>query len=251
MAVLGGIVSAHAPTKLWIKIVYIAAFILLGAVGGYFIVKQSRETAEAQREAQLAQTKLSNSIENLGKTAEESRRVARLNTELQERVLSEDATIAKIATTAVNSVTGGNSFCYLAMVRNFPGVFLAEHHGDYPIYDVKARALDLIAFDRLSREQQQATALRGDNIVVGDLAPGSSKTVNFPFPLPETDEANYNLFFNSSRNGFWIEHMKLRRIGDLWYSAIEVVKPVPGHKDVRLMEPLVDKGFPKPVEWSK
>ena len=47
MAVLGGIVSAHAPTKLWHKAAYGLSFVVFGVVGMWCVVKQSNETAKA------------------------------------------------------------------------------------------------------------------------------------------------------------------------------------------------------------
>jgi len=50
MAVLGGIVSAHAPQKLWQKSSYAAAFLVLGVFSVLLVVKQSNEAAATLKE---------------------------------------------------------------------------------------------------------------------------------------------------------------------------------------------------------
>ena len=49
-------------------------------------------------------------------------------------------------------ITGGDSFCYFQIGAFAPGanrgILMAIHHGDYPVYDVKARMVDLQNFEQ-------------------------------------------------------------------------------------------------------
>lgn len=68
MAVLGGIVSAHAPEKGWHKILYGCGFIVLGIAGMCFVVRQSNESA-------VANSNLNHSLDNLSESSKESNRL--------------------------------------------------------------------------------------------------------------------------------------------------------------------------------
>lgn len=58
MAVLGGIVSAHAPNKMWQKLIYGGSFVGLGIASIVLIIGQTRAAEAAQRDAQERQRQL-------------------------------------------------------------------------------------------------------------------------------------------------------------------------------------------------
>ena len=64
---MGGIVSAHGPTKMCWKIAYIAGFIALGAVAFYFLRASNREImlTQQQRDSRIARIE-GNTLELLG-----------------------------------------------------------------------------------------------------------------------------------------------------------------------------------------
>jgi hypothetical protein len=111
MAVIGGIVSAHAPTKLWHKLLYASAFVLLGVIGMYLVIRQSNETA-------VASSELSHSIHDLSESSKETARVQKLNTELQQRLLVQSSTIESIGKKTISQITGQGTFLYFEVSPN-------------------------------------------------------------------------------------------------------------------------------------
>jgi hypothetical protein len=111
MAVLGGVVSAHAPTKPWQKWAYGLMFVVLGAVGLFFVVKQSDETAGAT-------AKLEGSIQKLDASLKETARLQGVNTELQGKLVTQSATIASLGKETISQITGKGTFLYFTVVPN-------------------------------------------------------------------------------------------------------------------------------------
>ena len=116
MAVLGGIVSAHAPTKLWHRIVYASTFVLAGAMSIWLVIRISNENAAASRELSVALKNLGNSTTNIAA-------MTALNTQLQERLLNHSDTITNLSKQNIAAVTGGNTFCYVSVVFSNNKVF--------------------------------------------------------------------------------------------------------------------------------
>ena len=106
MAMLGGIVSAHAPAKLLAKILYIIAFIVLAIIGFRLVNQQSSDTARASKEFQ-------STLSSIAASSSETVRVQALNTQLQRRLLAQSSTIADLGTQGIRTATGGDSFCSL------------------------------------------------------------------------------------------------------------------------------------------
>src|SRR5437879_2621335 len=71
MAVLGGIVSAHAPTKPRQKWIYGIAFIVLGCAILMLVIFQSQLTEKTKQEARAAQETFNLKVEALKKQAEQ------------------------------------------------------------------------------------------------------------------------------------------------------------------------------------
>lgn len=108
LIILGVIVAVKPTAAVEHPWRVIAAFVLLGAIGMFAAVRQqqqsARESAEAQRQLTESNTKLSASLDRLGGQADEITRVQRLNTELQERLLSTTEQTS-------NQITGADSYC--------------------------------------------------------------------------------------------------------------------------------------------
>src|SRR5713101_3007221 len=86
MAVLGGIVSVYALSKLSLKIIYVAVFVSAGVVSIVLVIKISNENAAAS----LGQK---NALNQLTSSTGEIARVTALNTALQEKLLASSGTI--------------------------------------------------------------------------------------------------------------------------------------------------------------
>jgi len=135
MAVLGGIVSAHAPTRLWHKILYVGAFVLAGAASVCLVIRISNENAAAN-------TGLKNALDKLGETTTNIATMTALNTQLQERLLNQSDTIASLSKQNIATVTGADSFCFLGFNRS-QGFLVFVHIGQFPLYGVIARITEL------------------------------------------------------------------------------------------------------------
>jgi hypothetical protein len=135
MAILGGIVSAHAPTKTWQKWVYGLTFVALGAVGLFFVIKQSNETA-------VASTKLEGSLRSLGDSLKETARLQGVNTQLQGKLLTQSDTIASMSKETISQLTGKGTFLYFTVAPNLgsgdpPSFPLSVWvNGKYPMREV-------------------------------------------------------------------------------------------------------------------
>jgi hypothetical protein len=121
MAVLGGIVSAHAPTKTWHKIAYVSAFVLAGAASIWLVIRISNENAAANRESGAA-------LKNLGDSAKSIADMTVKNTELQNELLSQSKTIGKLSEQGILIATGGDQYCWLAPFES-GGFAVNNHHG--------------------------------------------------------------------------------------------------------------------------
>lgn len=157
------------------------------------------------------------------------------------------------------SVTGGDSFCYVAFVlgdgSKDQGTLTAVNHGQYPLYDVQTRIVDLEKFglikDNLTRERlAQAETL----IAVGNLAPKSAASLR-EWVLPKAEKQSYNIFVNA-RNGFTAQLTRLRRVNGRWKSATKVMRV--GDSGETESAPLyvnVDPEFPRDeageVQWTE
>lgn len=142
------------------------------------------------------------------------------------KVKSEE--IAKLNREIVNSVIGGDSFCYLSIgsinPQNNIGILVAVSQGEHPIYDVRARIVDLQKFEKIKDNLTLQTINQSEtHINIGNMIKGMSWMVR-EFPLGNTTlQKNFNIFF-IARNGFYIQLLRLRKVNDKWISATKVEK---------------------------
>lgn len=155
------------------------------------------------------------------------------------------------------SVTGGDSFCYAAMgsvgvAGENAALLMVVHQGEYPLYDVNLRIVDLPEFRRAVDAGQLSLAGPGETTVdVGNMSARSARPIQV-WQLPDGDQASYNVFFNA-RNGFWSQSLRLKRVGGEWKSATQVSKDIMGDEKPPLLHEQVDPEFPLneqgEVEW--
>ena len=251
MAVLGAAAALHAPSRTWQKIAYALAFVVLGAFGVYFTVRQSNETTAAN-------TKLSNALSDVSKATsriQESNaaeaRARDQNTKLQQRLLDSNATISKLAQQGIDTATGGSGFCYLqfAYISEGKGLLFAIPQGEYPLYGVKARVVDLGVFDKIVKQGRQPGL--GITYDVGDMTYVAAFPVaTIPFNDPESQD--FNIFF-SARNGIWSEKVRLRKVHGTWVGAIAVTRPSKKNRNSEdTIFEKIDKGFPEDaIDWKR
>jgi hypothetical protein len=159
-----------------------------------------------------------------------------------------DATMVGIKQN-VNTITGGDSFCYLVTPVNgeFP-TFI--HNGNYPLSGVNARIVDMQKWHQVIDNNPHATMqefLSADtNILIGDIPPHTALTRPGAIQLVGKMEASFNIFFNA-RNGFWTQQLKLRLVDGKWLTATRVTREEIGskRKNPHKLYEKIDKDFPR------
>lgn len=130
-------------------------------------------------------------------------------------------------------------------------MFTLVHQGEYPLYDLTVRILDMSTFDNMMRQNNSySDKLREEvQLSVSNIAPNQAsmlKTAQLG-----TDPLRWNLFF-SARNGFFTELLRVRRVGNEWKTALKVIRTRAPSKHVVLLEK-IDSGYPLSkdgqVEW--
>lgn len=111
----------------------------------------------------------------------------------------------------IATITGGESYCKLAFGPD--GTFVI-HIGDFPLYDVTVRIVDL---NKTPRDWQ------GTNVRIGDLIPRHAVGLNVPFAWSPGDTRRANLFF-TARNGSFIQLLRGYKVHDKWVWAEKVVR---------------------------
>jgi len=155
-----------------------------------------------------------------------------------------------------SSITGGASFAYIVPTffdptHNSPMLTLV-HQGEYPLYDLTVRILDMATFDNMVRQNNSySDKLREEvQLSVSNIAPNQArmlKTVQLG-----RDPLRWNLFF-SARNGFFTEFLRVQRVGNEWKTALKVTRTPSSGKEQTLLEK-IDSGYPLSkdgqVEWE-
>lgn len=128
--------------------------------------------------------------------------------------------IAELTARNAALVTGGDSFCYLEISNldegHDAGMCVIVQQGESPLYDVKARVVDLQRFAQLPKPTTRS-ALKNDLVLdIGDMAAGSATMeLDQPFILGKSNERDFNVFF-SARNGFFNQKLRFRRVNGQW-----------------------------------
>jgi hypothetical protein len=164
--------------------------------------------------------------------------------------------IAKLNHTIAESITGGDSYCYLQLGNaNRNNALLAIiHQGNYPMYDVTVRIVDLDEFEQNRGAPNLASAL-GKVVPIGNLAPGQA-SMQGPIILPNRDILRYNIFI-SARNGMFTQLLRMLYVNGTWKSAMRVQKDNYSDADPdaqpTILKEEIDPQFPRnrngQVEW--
>ena len=162
-----------------------------------------------------------------------------------------NAAVSNARKEMVATITGGDSFCYIAFgsLSSSNVAFLTlVQQGQYPLYDISIRIVDLDRVDELRKDKKYSyfDALEKATVhkKVGNLAPSAARWFG-EWNLPAKGQARYNIFINA-RNGFVTELARLKFIDGKWTSAYQVKRELEG-KTMLLYEK-VDSGYPLNVE---
>ncbi len=249
MSVLGTLLSFQQPQGR-LKLLCGALFIVLGGFAVYFTVKQSNDAAVANTRLNDLLERLRQSTDQINASSAATARAEALNTKLQQRLLDSNATISDLARRGINTSTGGDSFCYLqfALINGNAGLAFAIPHGEYPLYGVAARVVNLHRFEASVKAGNPDL---GVTYKVGDM----TYIAAFPvatIPFSSDTSQDFNIFF-SARNGMWTELIRLRKVNGSWTEAIRVLRGDGGHagKNEKSIFEKIDKGFPlESLDWN-
>jgi ABC-type multidrug transport system fused ATPase/permease subunit len=251
MAVLGGIVSVYAPTKIRYKIAWVLVFMALGCLACVLVIQQSKQSARSETELQAQ-------IKTVASHTAETSRLQQLNNELQQRVLELGKINAALGRQNISTATGGDSFCWMEflLIEAGRGVPAFSHSGRYPLYHVEAQIIDQTRKINEPVTLSQAASM-GIRISLGDLAPGRSFFLpNQSIPFSDAHSQNFAIVFDA-RNGTWQEDLRLRNVEGHWSSAIRVrlESARKGWMSTRPVFEQIAKDFPRNrhglVDWYK
>jgi hypothetical protein len=141
--------------------------------------------------------------------------------------------------TNLSTLTGGDSFCYLAFV---PGQqFLAfVHMGQFPLYGVSARIVELDSSNKAKQEN-----LMGVTVAIGDMIQHHASVQTLSSGIGNApDYFNANIFF-TARNGDWTELLREQRIKDKWVRAMRVLGGFTYLRKQKVVCETIDREFPK------
>ena len=124
-------------------------------------------------------------------------------------------------------VTGGDSYCYMAVTSINPaksiGLLVFVQQGKDPLYGVAARVVDLQRFEQIKSNLTFTTLAQAQkHITIGDMAAGTA-TMTEPIDLGDGTRKDYNIFF-SARNGLFNQELHLRKIANRWLHRTQVTR---------------------------
>lgn len=162
--------------------------------------------------------------------------------------------IAELNRRTAASVTGGDSWCYLALDGQLDdgnsGTLVLVHQGEYPLYDVSIRIVDLDKFEQIKGNLSLQALAHSDTILnPGNLSPNQASMLG-AWEIPEKG-LRWNIFF-AARNGFFTQRLRLLRVSGHWASATTVIRDALGKEPETLLEK-ISEDFPRnsegEVEW--
>lgn len=147
--------------------------------------------------------------------------------------------IADLNREIANLVTGGDSFCYVSIANLNPstnrGILVVVHKGDYPIFDLSIRMLDLQKFGELEEYTLASMNQAATILPIGTLPKENVVTVG-EFDLGSSPERDFNIFF-TTRNSHFTQSLRLRKIDDKWLKATKV------ERDGKVIHEHTDEGM--------
>jgi hypothetical protein len=177
--------------------------------------------------------------------------------ELNEKLVIKSDEIAALNRAISGSITGGDSFCYVALsnldsVTN-TGILTVIQEGNYPLYDLSIRMADVEKFLQLQKVLPigQVRLQVETHLNVGNVSLSHAYNLRI-WKLPNLDQQSYNIFI-MARNGSFTQLLRFRRVNGEWISATKVMRRN-GKDSVVLLEE-IDKSFPRDatgqVDWGK
>jgi len=158
----------------------------------------------------------------------------------------------------INTITGGNSFCYMefthGLIGETSGVPVFVHVGGFPLSGVEARISNLNEAVKKRAPMTLQNFLAGDlKVSIGDLSIASSAmNLSWNVPLSDRNHQDFRVFF-VAKNGHWMEDLEIRNVDGHILQAIRVRRIV-GNRTPTIYTNIENK-FPRnsknQVEWPK
>ena len=145
-----------------------------------------------------------------------------------------------------SQMTGGDSFCYVNVAESYTGVknLVVNHQGNYPLYDLTIRVVDLDRFDEHSGNPEYSHTYE-QVFSIGILLPKQFNSLGNVSLSAQEESKRFNIFF-SARNGMFHELLRYKKINNEWAAAIKV------DREKTLLEAVADN-YPKSttgeVDW--
>ena len=165
-------------------------------------------------------------------------------------LLNKSEEIARLNQELANSMSGGDSFCYLGIspvnLKTNTGWFYVIHQGEYNLYDVHARIIDVEKLHQLVEEKLSLDQAE-TNISIGNLIPSLGGKLS-QFTLGNGNTRSFNVTF-TARNGFFKQLLWFKKIHGEWLYATKVTR---GSK---VLYEQIDNEFPRTamgdVKWDE
>ena len=205
------------------------------------IARDRNEFASQQRERMTQENSKFEQIASGVKTSlEDSQEQFAITLERSNRQIGLEQSAGRQLVTDINTLTGGDSYCFLTYVPG-QGFLFFEHMGEYPLYGVDARIVTLDEDGKIIEGQN----FMGTTISVGDMISHHGNMVPIPGNLiANQDFFDANIFF-TARNGDWTEQMRVKKIGGKYVRAVYVKGRFTSLKKERPLCETIDPGFPK------
>lgn len=182
--------------------------------------------------------------------------------ELNRQLAAKSDEIASLNRSIAASITGGDSYCYMLFTIVGPNSaqLAVIHQGNYPLYDVSFRIVDLDIFERVLKANPVLTfdSTKSAEVVVpiGNLSPGQARALPHVISF-DTDKPRYNIFI-SARNGMFTQLLRLRKVSGQWRFALQVTKSNYSEKSPNALPSIIkeqiQEGFPRmqngQVDWE-
>lgn len=174
------------------------------------------------------------------------------NAELSSQIADLAKQNAELNEYTANAVTGGDSYCYLLTHFDFYGIvnWSLQHEGDYPLYDINVRIIDLTKrsklfkkspFNRPNLFKEEWNKLQKGHDFIGEmlmaqrqsiiytnqlptLSPGAIVMPLVRFELPKNQDEQQYLVKIYARNGTITQPIKFRKVGGNWEMSMRVQK---------------------------
>ncbi|PKA06416.1 hypothetical protein [Leptospira harrisiae] len=125
----------------------------------------------------------------------------------------------------IDYVTGGKSFPLVLIgtinSKTNVGIISISHQGDYPLYDVSIRIVDLQEFEKIKDNFNINNMHRSDkNFNIGNLIPKTALQIG-DWLVQNQPKQDYNIFM-FARNGSFTQMIRFRKKNEKWIFATRI-----------------------------